>query len=45
MRMKTWRIAVNGRVLEAIHKEYKIAVFAAQVLRGMGHRKVKVVRA
>jgi hypothetical protein len=43
--MKTWRISINGRVLETVHKTYRSALFAAQVLRGMGSKAVKVVSA
>lgn len=42
--MKAWRISINGRLLETVHKTYSSAVFAAQVLRGMGSGKVKIVQ-
>jgi hypothetical protein len=43
--MKAWKVSINGKVVEVLHRKYSTAVLAAQVLRGMGSRKVKVVRA
>lgn len=40
---KGWQISVDGRVLDTVHKEYRTALFAAQVLRGFCKR-VKIVK-
>lgn len=45
VKAKGWKVAISDRVLETVHGRYSSAILAAQVLRGMGSRKVKVVRA